>query len=218
MQRDPLDAERMAAIGAAACADDELLAIVLGGPAARILARELLDRHGLTGLATLLPTELASERSGARVVGPARGAALAAAFELARRATTRWPLPGWRVRTPADVAERLLPEMRHLDREELLVCLLNTRNVVLGRSTVYVGNLAGSSVRVGEVYREAVRRQAAAVIVAHNHPSGDPSPSADDLRITADLADAGRLLDIELLDHLVIGHDRWVSLRAAGAM
>jgi DNA repair protein RadC len=108
--------------------------------------------------------------------------------------------------------------MRHLDREELLVCLLNTRNVVLARSTVYVGNLAGSPVRVGEVYREAVRRQAAAVIVAHNHPSGDPSPSGDDLRITADLADAGRLLDIELLDHLVIGHDRWVSLRAAGAL
>jgi DNA repair protein RadC len=141
-----------------------------------------------------------------------------AGFELARRAAACWPLPGWRVRTPADVAERLLPEMRHLDREELLVCLLNTRNVVLGRSTVYVGNLAGSPVRIGEVYREAVRRQAAAVIVAHNHPSGDPSPSGDDLRITADLADAGRLLDIELLDHLVIGHDRWVSLRAAGAL
>ena len=78
------------------------------------------------------------------------------------------------------MAERLLPEMRHLDREELLVCLLNTRNVVLGRSTVYVGNLAGSRCALVEVYREA-RRQAASVIVA-NHPSGDPSPSGDDLR------------------------------------
>jgi DNA repair protein RadC len=143
---------------------------------------------------------------------------LVAAFEIGRRAAVRWPARGWQVRTPADVAERLLPEMGHLDREEMLVCLLNTRNVVLGRSTVYVGNLAGSPVRIGEVYREAIRRQAAAVIVAHNHPSGDPSPSGDDLRITADLADAGRLLDIELLDHLVIGHDRWVSLRAAGAL
>ena len=92
----------------------------------------------------------------------------------------------------------------------------NTRNVVLGRATVYVGNLAGSPVRIGEVFREAVRRQAAAVVVAHNHPSGDPSPSGEDLRITAELAEAGRLLDIELLDHLVIGHGRWVSLRAAG--
>jgi len=151
-------------------------------------------------------------------VGSRRAAVLASALELGRRVAVRWPVDGWRVRTPADVAERLIPEMGHLEREELRVCLLNTRNVVLAKATVYVGNLAGSPVRVGEVYREAVRRQAAAVIVVHNHPSGDPSPSGDDLRITADLAHAGRLLDIELLDHLVIGHDRWVSLRAAGAL
>ena len=72
--------------------------------------------------------------------------------------------------------------------------------------------------RVGEVFRDAVRRQAAALVVVHNHPSGDPSPSAEDLRITRELADAGRLLDIELLDHLVIGHGRWVSLRSLGAL
>jgi len=195
-------------------ADDELLALVLGGAHALATARGLLDHHGLDRLPHMLAAELSTEPG----VGPRRATLLAAAFELGRRAAARWPARGWRVRTPADVAERLLPEMGHLDREELLVCLLNTRNVVLGRATVYVGNLAGSPVRIGEVYREAIRRQAAAVIVAHNHPSGDPSPSGDDLRITADLADAGRLLDIELLDHLVIGHDRWVSLRAAGAL
>ena len=195
-------------------ADDELLALVLGGPHALAAARILLDHHGLDRLPHMLPAELSAEPG----IGPRRATSLAAAFELGRRAAARWPPRGWQVRTPADVAERLLPEMGHLDREELLVCLLNTRNVVLGRATVYVGNLAGSPVRIGEVYREAIRRQAAAVIVAHNHPSGDPSPSGDDLRITADLADAGRLLDIELLDHLVIGHDRWVSLRAAGAL
>jgi DNA repair protein RadC len=214
MPRPSPDPERLLAAGPAALADDELLAHVLGGLDALAAARSLLDAYGVDRLGVLLGAELAA----APRVGPRRAAAVAAAFELARRANARWPLPGWRVRTPADVAERLVPEMRHLDREELLVCLLNTRNVVLARSTVYVGNLAGSPVRVGEVYREAVRRQAAAVIVAHNHPSGDPSPSGDDLRITADLADAGRLLDIELLDHLVIGHDRWVSLRAAGAL
>lgn len=204
----------MAAVGATSLANDELLAQLLGGPSALRTARLLLDDCGIDRLPGMLITELTAHAG----IGTRRAAAVVAAFELARRAAARWPQPGWRVRTPGDVAERLLPEMRHLEREELLVCLLNTRNVVLGRSTVYVGNLAGSSVRIGEVYREAVRRQAAAVIVAHNHPSGDPSPSADDLRITADLADAGRLLDIELLDHLVIGHDRWVSLRAAGAM
>jgi DNA repair protein RadC len=96
--------------------------------------------------------------------------------------------------------------------------LLNTKNAVTGMVTVYAGNLAGSPVRVGEVFRDAVRRQAAALVVVHNHPSGDPSPSAEDLRITRELADAGRLLDIELMDHLVIGHGRWVSLRAMGAL
>jgi DNA repair protein RadC len=197
-----------------ALGDDELLARVMGGPNALFAARGLLDRHGLDGLPYMLTAELSREPG----IGRRRAASVAAAFELGRRAAVRWPARGWQVRTPADVAERLLPEMGHLDREEMLVCLLNTRNVVLGRSTIYVGNLAGSPVRIGEVYREAIRRQAAAVIVAHNHPSGDPSPSGDDLRITADLADAGRLLDIELLDHLVIGHDRWVSLRAAGAL
>ena len=98
------------------------------------------------------------------------------------------------------------------------MAVLNTKNVVTALATVYVGNLAGSAVRVGEIYRDAVRRNAAAVLVVHNHPSGDPTPSGEDLRITAELAEAGRLLDIELLDHLVIGRDRWVSLRAAGAI
>ena len=197
-----------------ALGDDELLARVMGGPNALLAARGLLDRHGLDRVPHMLAAELSLEPD----IGRRRAASVVAAFEVGRRAAVRWPARGWQVRTPADVAERLLPEMGHLDREEMLVCLLNTRNVVLGRSTVYVGNLPGSPVRIGEVYREAIRRQAAAVIVAHNHPSGDPSPSGDDLRITADLADAGRLLDIELLDHLVIGHDRWVSLRAAGAL
>ena len=106
--------------------------------------------------------------------------------------------------------------MRHLQHEELRVLLLNTKNVVLAVQPLYRGNLAGSSVRVGEVFRDAVRRQAAAIVVVHNHPSGDPAPSADDLRITAELAEAGRLLDIELLDHVVVAAEGWVSLRAMG--
>jgi DNA repair protein RadC len=122
------------------------------------------------------------------------------------------------VRTPADAAEPMVDAMGSLDREELRVLLLDTKNAVVAQRTVYRGNLAGSSVRVGEVYRDAVRRCAAAVVVAHNHPSGDPSPSGEDLRITAELAEAGRLLDIELLDHLVIGRGRWTSLRALGAI
>ena len=96
--------------------------------------------------------------------------------------------------------------------------LLDTKNTVTAHRTVYRGNLAGSSVRIGEVYRDAVRACAAAIIVVHNHPSGDPSPSGEDLRITGELAQAGRLLDVELLDHLIVGRGRWTSLRAVGAL
>jgi DNA repair protein RadC len=191
--------------------DDELLALVLGGGAATDAARELLRDGGLPGLAGMTRADLLS-------IGRGRTTRLLAALELGRRVAAAWPSPGWRIRSPADLAERLVPAMGHLEAEELRAVLLNTKNAVTGMVTVYAGNLAGSSVRIGEVFRDAVRRQAASLVVVHNHPSGDPSPSAEDLRITREMAEAGRLLDIDLLDHLVIGHGRWVSLRALGAL
>jgi len=157
------------------------------------------------------------ELEGAARLSRARAAAVCAALELGRRVAAAPADPGWRVRTPADVGQRLLPAMRPLEREELRTLILNTKNVVTAMVTVYAGNLAGSSVRVAEVFRDAVRRHAAAVVVVHNHPSGDPTPSADDLRITAELAEAGRLLDIELLDHVVLGANAWVSIRSLGS-
>ena len=190
----------------------ELAAVACGADLA--VCRAVLEADPwLVRLESTGPEILAAEHGMGRI--PARR--LVAAVALGRRLAALPAEPGWRIRSPADVGERLLPAMRHLEREELVVLLLNTKNVVTARRTVYAGNLAGSSVRVGEVYRDAVRRQAAAVVVAHNHPSGDPTPSADDLRITAELAEAGRLLDIELLDHVVIGADGWVSLRSLGA-
>jgi DNA repair protein RadC len=200
----------LARLGAATLRDDELVALLLGGRRAVSAARILLERGGLPALATAGMADVPASPGGA--------ARLVAAVELGRRMAAAWPAAGWRIRAPADLAERLLPAMGHLEREELRSVLLNTKNTVTGMVTVYIGNLAGSSVRVGEVFREAVRVQAAAMVVVHNHPSGDPSPSAEDLRITRELAEAGRLLDIELLDHLVIGHGRWVSLRALGAL
>lgn len=202
---------RLAESGPGTLRDDELLALLLGGRGASMLARDLLEPAGLAGLG-------ASDLGALLPIGKRRAASVLAAMELGRRAASAWPANGWRIRTPADLAERLMPEMGHLQREELRCVLLNTKNAVTGVVTVYAGNLAGSSVRVGEVFRDAVRRQAAAQVVVHNHPSGDPAPSAEDLRITGELAEAGRLLDIELLDHLVIGHGRWVSLRALGAL
>ena len=168
---------------------------------------------GLRGVASAATQELIGAG-----LAPGRAAALAAACEIGRRGSAALPEGRWIVRAPGDVAQRLLPEMGRLEREELRVAVLNTKNVVTALTTLYVGNLARSAIRVGEVFRDAVRRNAAAVLVVHNHPSGDPTPSGEDLRITAELAQAGRLLDIELLDHVVVGRDRWVSLRAAGAV
>ena len=201
--------------GPEACGDELLLAILLGaGATSGRTAHRLLDRFGsLEALMHAEPAEL-------RVAGLARAVAprLAASLEVGRRVARRPVDTPWLVRTPSDVAEPLVDAMGSLEREELRVLLLDTKNVVVAERTVYRGNLAGSSVRVGEVYRDAVRRCAAAVVVAHNHPSGDPSPSGEDLRITAELVEAGRLLDIELLDHVVIGRGRWTSLRAMGAV
>lgn len=201
----------LARLGPPALGDEELLAIVLGVRQAARSALALVDPDGLSGLARAELVDLLP-------IGARRAATLVAALELGRRAATAWPVEGWRIRTPADLAERLVPAMGHLPREELRSVLLNTKNAVTGMVTVYAGNLAGSPVRVGEVFRDAVRRHAAALVVVHNHPSGDPAPSPEDLRITRELAEAGRLLDIELVDHLVIGHGRWVSLRALGAL
>ena len=106
--------------------------------------------------------------------------------------------------------------MGRLEREELRVVLLTSKNSVIAVQTVYVGNVSTALVRVGELFRDAVRQHAAGLIVVHNHPSGDPAPSPDDLHLTAEAVAAGRLLDVAVLDHLIIGHDAYVSLRDRG--
>ncbi len=209
--------ERLAMRGPAGLTSSELIAIVWGsgaaGRSATELADEALARHdGLTGLARASDLEL--ERIPG--VGPVRAGQLTAAFELGRRLLADWPAARWTVRSPRDVADRLVLQMGRLEREELRVVLLNTKNVVLRIATVYQGNVSSSLVRVGELYRDAVRLNATGVVLVHNHPSGDPTPSPEDLHLTAEALAAGRLLDIQLLDHLVIGHDAWVSLRDRG--
>jgi DNA repair protein RadC len=178
-------------------------------------AADALGRHeGLIGLARATDVEL-REVPG---VGPVRAAQLAAAFELGRRLVTDWPHSPWIIRSPKDVGERLVPQMGYLEREELRVVLLNARNAVVRLVTVYQGNVSSSLVRIGELFRDAVRLNAAAMILVHNHPSGDPTPSPDDLRLTAETLAAGRLLDIQLLDHLIVAGDRFASLRDRGVV
>ena len=122
----------------------------------------------------------------------------------------------WIVHSPRDVADRLILQLGGLEREELHVQLLNAKNVVVGQERVYVGNVSASLVRVAELSTEAVRRCAPRLLLVHNHPSGDPTPSPDDLNLTASAIAAGRMLDIEVLDHLVVGHTTFVSLRDRG--
>jgi DNA repair protein RadC len=209
--------ERLASRGVGGLTSAELIALVWGsgtrGRSAVDLAADALARHdGLGGLGRATELELASVSG----VGPAKAAQLVAAFELGRRLLADWPTSRWTIRGPGDVAERLILQMGRLEREELRVVLLDTKNHVLRVTTVYQGNVSASLVRVGELFRDAVRLNAAGVILVHNHPSGDPTPSPDDLHLTAEALAAGRLLDIALLDHLVIGHDAYVSLRDRG--
>jgi DNA repair protein RadC len=209
--------ERLAARGAAGLSSAELIGLLWGsgsrGRSAVDLAEDVLARHeGLTGLARATDVELESLPG----IGVAKAAQLAAAFELGRRLLADWPAGRWTIRSARDVADRLVLQMGRLEREELRVVLLNTKNVVLRVATVYQGNVSSSLVRVGELFRDAVRLNAAGLILVHNHPSGDPTPSPDDLHLTAETLAAGRLLDIDLLDHLVVGHDAWVSLRDRG--
>jgi len=209
--------ERLALRGVAGLTSAELIALVWGsGPPGRSavdLAGDALATHdGLTGLARASELELRAIQG----VGAAKAGQLVAAFELGRRVLADWPAARQTVRSPRDLADRLILQMGRLEREELRVVLLDTKNHVLRIAMVYQGNVSSSLVRVGELYRDAVRLDASGVILVHNHPSGDPTPSPDDLHLTAAALAAGRLLDIQLLDHLVIGHDAFVSLRDRG--
>jgi DNA repair protein RadC len=209
--------ERLALRGAAGLTSAELIGLLWGsgaaGRSAVDLATDALSRHdGLTGLARATDPVLQAIDG----IGRAKAAQLAAAFELGRRLLADWPSSSWTIRSPRDVADRFVLQMGRLEREELRIVVLNTKNVVLRVVTVYQGNVATSLVRIGELFRDAVRLNATNVILVHNHPSGDPTPSPDDLHLTAEALAAGRLLDIQLLDHLIVGHDAYVSLRDRG--
>jgi DNA repair protein RadC len=197
--------------GAAALSDAELL-VLLAGLDSLDAAQRLLNLTG--GLRPLLSRPaLLAELPG---IGESRAAQLAAAGELARRLASAELLQGQQIRSPHDAARMLMLEMGHLEREELRVVLLNTKNRVQAVHTVYQGSLNSAVVRVGEVFAEPLRRHAASIIIAHNHPSQDCTPSPEDVLLTRQLVDAGKLLDVDVLDHLVVSATAYVSLRERG--
>ena len=206
--------ERLRDQGPGALSSHELLAILLRTGTKRedvfTLSKRLLAmRQGLSGLAQTSFGELARQHG----LGPAKAAEVMAAMELGKRIASLPSDARTQVNSSADVAHLLLPEMMWLSRETLRVILLNTRNYVMGVREVYVGTVNSTDVRVGEVFREAVRENCKTVIVVHNHPSGDPSPSTEDVRVTGKLLEAGKLLDIELVDHVILARDGHVSLK-----
>ena len=205
--------EKLRHFGPARLSNAELLSIVLregsaGEDAVSLATRLLVEHDGLPGLA-----RTAGALAGKHGIGRARAAAVGAALELGRRALLDPGLERMQIRSPHDVAALLMLEMGHLEHEVLRTVLLNTKNMVLGTPTIYQGSVNQTTLRVGELFREAIRQNATAVIVVHNHPSGDPTPSPEDVAATRTLVEAGKLVDIQVLDHLVIGRHRYVSLK-----
>jgi DNA repair protein RadC len=210
--------ERLAQIGAGALSHAELLAILLrvgieGENAVRLGERLLNEVGGLAGLHRASVADLCAVKG----IGDAKAAQLVAAIELGRRIAVSAPEERLVIRSPADAANLLMYELSGEVQEYLYAVFLDTRNRVIGKPfEVYHGSLNTALIRIGEVFREAIKVNAAGLIVVHNHPSGDPSPSPEDVAVTRALAEAGKLLDIELVDHLVIGRHRFVSLKERG--
>lgn len=196
-----------------ACNRVELLAALIGGPNQLEKAELLLAAFGnLRSMAAATPDELAAVRG----VGPQTAVRVRAALELGVRLAGETPEERPAIHSPADAAALVLPEMSALEQEHLRVILLDTRNRVLDIVRVYQGSLNSAQVRIGEIFRPAIRRNAAALIVTHNHPSGDPTPSPDDVAVTRAIVQAGKLLDIQALDHLIVAGGRFVSLKERG--
>jgi DNA repair protein RadC len=209
--------ERLYYKGPEALADAELLALQLGsgtrGKSAVDVAREMLATHGSLGdLAGLDVAELARQQG----VGPVKAARLVAAFELTRRLRAR--LPGTRtlLSTPSEVYAAFAPIMEDLRREVFRVALLDAQNGLLRDCVVSEGTLSASLVHPREVFKPAILESAASVVLLHNHPSGDPTPSREDVRLTRQLVECANLLGLRVHDHLVIGRGRFVSLAEQG--
>jgi len=209
--------DRLLTAGPAALATAELVAVLLGAPSrsSEVAATALLEQEGgLRSLASRTPEELGR----AAGVGPARAARLLASVEIGRRLAAEPLLRGVTVRTSGDVFRHYHPHLRDLRVEQFRVLLLDGKHRVLREELVSQGTLTSSPVHPREVFGAAIRHHAAAVILVHNHPSGDPSPSADDLEITRRLADVGDLVGIQVLDHVVVGDGAFASLADRGLL
>ncbi|MCM3700369.1 DNA repair protein RadC [Paenibacillus macerans] len=211
--------ERMMEFGPGALSNAELLAILLrtgtrSESAIHMAQRVLSEIGGIRGLVDLSLDEMVQIRG----IGPAKAIELKAGIELGRRlAKSRLP-ESETVRSPQVVAELLMEQLRYLQKEHFVCLFLNTKNHIIAQETLSIGSLNASIVHPREVFRAAIKCSSASVVCAHNHPSGDPTPSAEDIRMTSRLCEAGEIVGIDVLDHIVIGDGKFVSLKEQGLM
>ncbi len=212
--------EKLLSCGVASLSSAELLAVLISSgtrdeSAISLAVRVLSMEHGsLAGLAAYLPEEFMAVKG----IGTAKACVLTAAMELGRRIATAPPVERLCLDEPSKVAALFMEELRPMRRESFRVAMLNVRNELIARECVSIGGISSSSASAREVFSSAVKKGAAAVILVHNHPSGDPSPSDADVRATSLLADAGKILGIEVLDHIIIGDGRFFSMKASGVL
>ena len=206
--------ERLLAYGSETLLTEELLALVLRTGAAgekgyELASKLLVTYGGLGGLLQAECRELMQEYG----LGETRVVLLKAVLELGRRLNRPPTEKRYQITTPADVANLVMPDMAFLDHEQLRVIVLDTKNRVIDNVPLYKGTINSSVLRAAEIFRLAIVRKCSAIIICHSHPSGDPSPSNEDLEVSKQLVEAGKVLDVELLDHLIIGHHTFVSLK-----
>lgn len=217
LKEDERPRERLAKLGPQSLTNAELLAILLrvglvGETAVQVGQRLLNTFGGISGIHRASLEDLQNQKG----VKLAKAAQIKAAIELGRRLVQEAPDERPAIHSPAEAAELVQYEMSALEQEELRVLLMDTRNRVQHIETVYRGSVNSSQVRIAELFKTAIRRNASNIIVIHNHPSGDPTPSPDDIAITRAIIQAGELLDVKLLDHIIVGSGRFVSLKERG--
>lgn len=209
--------ERLQALGPTSLSSSELLAIILntgikGESVTSIAQRMLASNGGLGGLQRMDFVEMA----GIRGVGPAKAAKVKAALEIGRRLSMLAEDDKPRIGTPEDIVLLLGIEMMALEQEELRVVLLDTKHQIITTSNIYRGSVNSVQVRMADIFKPAVRHSATAIALVHNHPSGDPSPSSADVNMTRDAVTAGNMLEIPVIDHVIIGRGKHVSLKRLG--
>jgi DNA repair protein RadC len=209
--------ERMIQSGAKSLSNQELLAILLRTGTKSESVIQLSNRllQTFEGL-RLLKDASVEEITAIHGIGLAKAIQLMAAVEIGRRISNLTFDDRFSIRSPEDGANFVMNDMRFLSQEHFVCLFLNTKNQVLHKKTIFIGSLNASIVHPREVFKEAFRRSAASIICIHNHPSGDPTPSREDIEVTKRLVECGKIIGIDILDHLIIGEKKYVSLKEKG--